>query len=67
MTKKELALQYWDGPLPNDEKYPVRRLMYWIRGNADLMRELESSGYRSNQRLFTQKQIKIIYKYLGEP
>ena len=67
MTKKELAILYWDGPMPENMRIPVRRLMRWIRFNKDLTRELNENGYISRQRVFTLKQQEIIYKYLGEP
>ncbi len=67
MTKKELALKYWDGPLPNDMKTVTNRLMSWVHNNKELMTELLLSGYDKHSHKFTPKQINIIYKYLGEP
>lgn len=67
MTKKELAILYWDGPLPEDMKIVTNHLMRWIKYNKNLFEELKANNYLSNNREFTPKQVEIIYKYLGEP
>lgn len=67
MTKKELALLYWDGPLPEDPKTAVRRLSRWIIINTELFEELKATGYVLKQKVLTKKQVEIIYKHLGEP
>ena len=67
MTKKELALKYWDGPLPNDIRSVTNRLMRWIAKKEGVLDELRSYGYNKHAHCFTPKQVEIIYKYLGEP
>ena len=45
----------------------LNRLAQWIRLNASLSRALEEAGYRPNQRLFTSRQVALIFEYLGPP
>ena len=64
MTKSEVALLYNPNVSP---KSAVRTLNRWIEGNAALKTELVNAGYKRGKRIFTPKQIRIIYKYLDEP
>lgn len=45
----------------------VNRLMAWIKYNEPLYNALKQSGYTVNQRLFTIRQVALIFEYLGEP
>lgn len=45
----------------------VNRLMLWIRGNPALYEALQHTGYRSTQRIFTSRQVELIFHFLGEP
>ena len=45
----------------------VNRLMNWIKYNEPLYQALQQSGYTINQRLFTVRQVTLIFEYLGEP
>ena len=45
----------------------VNRLMNWIKYNQPLYQALQQSGYAVNQRLFTVRQVALIFEYLGEP
>ena len=45
----------------------VNRLVYWIKKNTQLSEALAQTGYQHNQRLFTSKQVALIFEYLGEP
>ena len=38
-----------------------------INTSAELLKELTETGYYSNQRIFTPKQIEIIFKHFGNP
>ena len=67
MTKKELAILYWDGPMPDDMRIVTNHLMRWINCNTKLLEELRRQNYMSRNREFTPKQVEIIYKFLGEP
>ena len=62
--KGELASLY----MPN-VTIPVARnyLSAWIRNNPKLKEELEEAGYTTHAKLFTPKQIRIIFKHIGEP
>lgn len=64
LSKKEVAFQY----APElGERGARQRLAAWIRYNPRLERALERAGYRKQQRVLTPLQVKIIYRYLGEP
>lgn len=63
-TKFQLAQLYF--PDLNDRS-ARRRLNRWIHQANGLQQELESTGYSPLQHSFSQKQVEIIYKYLGEP
>lgn len=45
----------------------VNRLMAWIKLNAPLYEALKQHGYVDNRRLFTVRQVALIFEYLGEP
>ena len=60
--KQDLAMAYFDGC---SKKTASRLLAREIHSKADLMAELESTGYRRSQKRLTPKQVSIIEKYLG--
>ena len=39
----------------------------WIRLNRPLTEALRQTGYYTKQRLFTSRQVALIFEYLGEP
>lgn len=45
----------------------TNRLSRWLRYNPHLWAELQASGYKPQQKMFTSKQVSIILKHLGEP
>lgn len=45
----------------------TNRLSRWLRYNPRLWEELQESGYRPSQKIFTGKQVEIILRHLGEP
>ncbi len=45
----------------------LNRLALWIRLNEPLSDALKQTGYRTNQRTFTSKQVALIFEHLGEP
>ncbi len=60
--KQDLAKIYF----ADYEKEVARRLFAReIHGNAELMAELEATGYRRSQKRLSPKQVAIIEKYLG--
>lgn len=63
-SKKELALAYAPDISPGAA---LNRLAQWINLNTDLRQALQEAGYRSHQRLFTSRQIALIFEYLGTP
>jgi len=64
MSKKELALAY----APDLSLQSARnRLHDWLHFNKNLMRELRKANYHDSQRIFTAKQVEIIFEHLGEP
>ena len=45
----------------------LNRLALWIDLNAPLSKALAETGYRRTQRIFTSRQVALIFEYLGEP
>ena len=62
--KSELAEAYAPYLCPNAA---LNRLAHWIRQNTPLTEALAQTGYRNKQRLFTSRQVALIFEYLGEP
>ena len=62
--KSELAEAY--APCLSSN-YALNRLAHWIDRNALLSEALAQTGYRRNQRVFTSRQVALIFEYLGEP
>ena len=56
-SKSELAQAY----------AALNRLAAWIRLNRPLTEALRQTGYYTKQRLFTSRQVALIFEYLGEP
>jgi len=63
-TKKELALMYFPDSAP---RTAVNHLMVWIRNCKQLWNELQKTGYQTNSKAFTPRQVKAIVEQLGEP
>ena len=64
MSKKQLALAY----APElSESGAYKRLHQWLHFNKQLMSDLYAANYQDSQRVFTGKQVAIIFQYLGEP
>ena len=64
MSKKQLALAY----APElSESGAYKRLHQWLHFNKNLMADLRAANYQDKQRVFTGKQVAIIFQYLGEP
>lgn len=62
--RQELAQEY--NPRVNPE-VAWRRLKGWIALNKQLSQALQEAGYNPEKRLFTPKQVALIFEYLGEP
>ena len=63
-SKEELAMLY------NPDKCidsALQCLYRWIRMNKMLVAELEKVGYYKWRRSFTPLEVKLIFRYLGEP
>ena len=45
----------------------LNRLAHWIDTNAELAEALAQTGYRRTQRVFTSRQVELIFQYLGKP
>ena len=45
----------------------LNRLATWIRTNHKLTEALKVTDYRPSQRMFTSRQVALIFEYLGEP
>lgn len=64
MMKSELALLYFPHSNP---KAATRRLMRWINLCSQLVESLRTTGYRTSQKVFTSRQVTLIFEYLGAP
>ena len=64
MSKAQLGMAYSPDLEPASS---VKRLMQWISYNPQLVDALAATGYRKTQKLFTARQVDLIYTYLGEP
>jgi len=63
-SKKELALAY----APDlSVTSALRRLRQWINDDHPLLEALIQAGYRPEQRVFTLRQVKILFDFIGEP
>ena len=63
-TKKELAMAY----SPDiDYTAALKKLNQWIRNNTELSARLAATGYIPTQRRFTPQQVRLLFRYLGEP
>ena len=45
----------------------LNRLALWIRTNRQLTEALRKTDYRVTQRMYTSRQVALIFEYLGEP
>ncbi len=64
MTKSDLAMLY----APElSVRGALNRLYRWLHNDESLMAELRAANYRERSRVLTQRQLEIIYRYLGEP
>lgn len=63
-SKKELALAYAPALSMSGA---LNRLACWIKSNNELLTALMNAGYQTNQRIFTSRQVQLIFDYLGEP
>ena len=62
--KSELAEAYAHFLTTNSA---LNRLALWIDLNTPLSEALAQTGYRRTQRIFTSRQVALIFEYLGEP
>lgn len=63
-SKVELAMLYNPGKCVT----PALQCFYrWIRMNKQLVEELNAAGYHKFRRSFTPREVRLIFKYLGEP
>ena len=62
--KGELAEAYAPNLAPGSA---LNRLAHWIDLNASLSEALARTGYNPKQRLFTSRQVALIFEHLGEP
>lgn len=64
LTKSEIAWQF----SPNlTQNAALNRLHRWIHGDQKLLSALYAAGYHDRQRVFTSKQLALIYEYIGTP
>lgn len=63
-TLKELSGMYF--PLSSTQS-ATTQLRRWIRMNKALMQQLEETGYTTQRKFLTPRQVRLIVEYLGEP
>ena len=49
------------------QRAALNRLSTWIKTNKQLSEALRQTDYRPTQRMFTSKQVALIFEHLGEP
>ena len=64
ISKGEVAMAYSPHHTPHAA---LKRLARWIKLCGPLQRALEKSGYHRKKKYFSNRQLRLIYKYLGEP
>ena len=64
-TKRELAKLYF--PTTLNEETAVANLRNLMKRNPSLLAELANVRYNTHDKIFTPKQVGIIFDYLGEP
>lgn len=65
-TKFQIALQYFPESIdaPNNA---VQRLRKAILRNKELLAALRKVGYNAKSKVFTSRELALIYEYLGDP
>lgn len=63
-AKRKLATAYAPEISPGSA---LNRLATWIHHNEALLAALRATGYTTNQRIFTSRQVELIFQYLGRP
>ena len=63
-TKRELAQTYFPQITADSA---VRKLTCWINNCKPLVRKLSKTGYKSGVHTLSDRQISMIFDYLGEP
>ena len=63
-TKRELAQTYFPQITADSA---VRKLTTWIKNCKPLTKKKKKTGYRTGTHTLTDRQIGMIYDYLGEP
>lgn len=61
---KEIAGIYFPNSTPRSANTQIKR---WFMYNKALMKALSDAGYVNGQRVFTPKQVQLVFEYLGEP
>lgn len=64
-SKRELARLYFPETANIDSA--VSNLRLWIRRNSEVMEKLHAAGYRTHNKIFTPKQVRIMVETFGEP
>lgn len=63
-TKYQIALRYFPDLNPDSASRRLRRWMHSVKG---LKPALKEAGYSDRQQFFSERQIAILYEFLGEP
>ena len=64
-SKRELARLYF--PKTANIDSAVSNLRLWIRRNSEVMENPHAAGYRTHNKIFTPKQVRIMVETFGEP
>ena len=64
MSKGEVAALFSPGVTAGAA---LNRLRRWIYGDPELLEALHRAGYRDGQRIYTPRQVSILFDYLVEP
>ena len=64
LTFKEIAILYFKN---SSTRSAVVQLGRWIRRNMELKQALDKAGFVEGQRIYSPRQVKLIFNYLGDP
>lgn len=64
-SKRELARLYFPDTVNEDSA--IANLRNLMKHNPDLLAKLKRAHYKTHNKIFTPKQVRIIVSYLGEP
>lgn len=63
-SKRAVALLYFPNSKPESAE---KHLMVWIKRCKPLLELLRENGYQNTNKVFTPKELELVFNYLGDP